>query len=70
MELCRIGEAFHGELVAHGRAAGVLADGFSARDFHAMAVDTALALEHGGRPSRADYDRRAAFVLSGICRSA
>jgi hypothetical protein len=35
-----------------------------------MAVDTALALEHGGRPSRADYDRRAAFVLSGICRSA
>ncbi|VXB58838.1 Regulatory protein, tetR family [Citricoccus sp. K5] len=68
MDLCRAGEAFHSELVAQGHAAGVLADGFTARDFHALTTDNALALEHGVRPSRADYDRRTAFVLGGICR--
>ncbi|WP_025272275.1 TetR/AcrR family transcriptional regulator [Haloglycomyces albus] len=70
MDLCHTGEAFHSELVAEGHAAGVLADGFTARDFQALATDNALALEHGGRPSRADYDRRTVFVLDGICRSA
>lgn len=70
MDLCRAGEAFHGELVAQGHAAGVLADGFTAHDFHALTIDNALALEHGGRPSRADYDRRTAFILGGICRPA
>lgn len=66
MDLCRTGEAFHSELVTQGHAAGVLADGFAARDFHALATDNGLALEHGVRPSRADYDRRTAFVLAGI----
>ncbi len=68
MDLCRAGETFHSELVAQGHAAGVLADGFTARDFHALTTDNALALEYGVRPSRADYDRRTAFVLGGICR--
>ena len=70
MDLCRTGEAFHSQLVAQGHVAGVLADGFTADDFHALTIDNALALEHGGRPARADYDRRTAFVLGGICRPA
>ncbi|GEK81399.1 TetR/AcrR family transcriptional regulator [Agrococcus baldri] len=70
MDLCRTGEAFHGELVAQGHAAGILADGFTAHDLHALTIDNALALEHGGRPPRADYDRRTAFVLDGIRRPA
>ncbi|TQL69785.1 TetR family transcriptional regulator [Nocardioides albertanoniae] len=68
MDLCREGEAFHAELVAQGRAAGVLADEVTAGDLHALTVDGALALEHGGRPPRADYDRRTGFILDGICR--
>lgn len=68
MNLCHAGEAFHRELVAQGHAARLLADGFTARDFHALTIDNALALEHGGRPPRADYDRRTAFVLGGIVR--
>lgn len=70
MALCHTGEAFHSELVAQGQAAGVLADGFTASDFHALATDNALALEHGVRPPRVDYDRRTVFVLGGICPSA
>jgi AcrR family transcriptional regulator len=70
MALCHVGGAFHDDLVAEGRAAGVLADGFTPGDFQALTLDNALALKHGGRPSRADYDRRTAFVLGGICRSA
>lgn len=68
MQLCRTGEAFHGDLAVQGHDAGVLAEGFTARDFHALATDNALALEHGGRPRREDYDRRTQFVLTGICR--
>lgn len=68
MKLCREGEAFHAELVAQGHAAGVLADGVTAGDLHAVTVDTALALEYGGRPPRADYDRRTGLILDGICR--
>lgn len=68
MELCRAGEAFHDELVGAGHAVGVLADEFTAPDFHALTMDNALALEHGGRPLRTDYDRRTAYVLDGICR--
>lgn len=70
MSLCHTGEDFHCELAEQGRAADVLVDGFTAQDFHALATDNALALEHGGRPARADYDRRTAFLLNGICRSA
>ncbi|MGP9538867.1 TetR/AcrR family transcriptional regulator [Brachybacterium sp. AOP43-C2-M15] len=69
MDLCRTGEAFHGELVTQGHAVGVLADGFMAGDFHALATDNALALEHGARPARVDYDRRTTYVLGGICPS-
>ncbi len=68
MELCHAGESFHDEVVAEGHAAGILAAGFEARDLHALTLDNALALEHGGRPARADYDRRTAVVLDGICR--
>ncbi|TQN32854.1 TetR family transcriptional regulator [Haloactinospora alba] len=70
MALCHVAGAFHDDLAADGHAAGVLAHGFTPGDFQALAFDNALALKHGGRPSRADYDRRTAFVLGGICRSA
>lgn len=68
MALCRQGGAFHDRLVADGRAVGVLADAVQPADFHALTIDNALALKHGPRPSRADYDRRTGFVLDGICR--
>lgn len=67
--LCHAGTAFHDSLVTQGRAAGVLADDFTPADFQALARDNALALKYGGRPARADYDRRTAFVLGGICAS-
>ncbi|WP_420039129.1 TetR/AcrR family transcriptional regulator [Gordonia sp. MP11Mi] len=70
LALCRVGSTFHDSLVADGRAAGVLVSGLTSSDFHALARDNALALKHGGRPPRADYDRRTAFVIGGICRSA
>lgn len=69
LALCHAGTAFHDSLVAHGQAAGVLAPDFTPEDFQALARDNALALKHGGRPTRADYDRRTAFVLGGICAS-
>jgi len=68
MALCHAGDAFHGELVAEGHAAGVLAPGLTADDFRAMATDNALALKYGRtRPSRDDYDRRTDLILGGIC---
>ena len=70
MALCHVGGAFHDDLVAEGHAAGVLVRGFTPGDFQALTLDNALALKYGGRPSRPDYDRRTAFVLGGICRSA
>lgn len=69
MALCRLGGALHGELVEEGRAAGVLAPGVTPDDFHALTIENALALKHGHRPPREDYDRRTAFVLGGICRT-
>lgn len=69
MTLCHVGGAFHDDLVAEGHAAGVLAPGFTPGDFQALTLDNALALKYGGRPPRADYDRRTAFVLGGICRT-
>lgn len=68
LALCHAGTSFHDCLVSQGHAAGVLAPGFTPEDFHALARDNALALKHGGRPLRADYDRRTAFVLGGICK--
>jgi AcrR family transcriptional regulator len=69
MALCHVGGAFHDDLVAEGHAAGVLVHGFTPGDFQALTLDNALALKCGGRPVRADYDRRTTFVLGGICRS-
>lgn len=67
LALCDAGTDFHDALVAQGHAAGVLVPDFTPADFQALARDNALALKHGGRPPRADYDRRTAFVLDGIC---
>ena len=67
LALCRAGTDFHDALVAQGHAAGVLAPDFTPADFQALARDNALALKHGGRPPRADFDRRTEFVLDGIC---
>lgn len=69
LALCHVATAFHDSLVVQGHAAGVLAEDFTAADFQALARDNALALKHGGRPPRADYDRRTAFALDGICAS-
>lgn len=69
LALCHAGTTFHDSLVAQGHAAGVLVHEFTAADFQALARDNALALKHGGRPPRADYDRRTAFVVDGICIS-
>lgn len=69
MALCHVGGAFHDDLVREGHAAGVLVRGFTPGDFQALTLDNALALKHGVRPSRSDYDRRTSFVLGGICRS-
>jgi AcrR family transcriptional regulator len=67
MRLCHLAGDTHDRLVREGRAAGVLAEGFTPDDFHALTIDNALALKHGARPSRVDYDRRTVFVLGGIC---
>ncbi|WP_446664789.1 TetR/AcrR family transcriptional regulator [Flexivirga sp. B27] len=67
MALCRAGERFHGELVDKGQAAGVLSLELRPGDFHALAIDTALALKYGNRPPQGDYDRRTMFVLDGFC---
>ncbi len=69
LDLCHAGADFHESLVAQGRAAGVLAHDVTAEDFQALARDNALALKHGGRPPRADDDRRTGFILDGICPS-
>ncbi|GGU43722.1 TetR/AcrR family transcriptional regulator [Nocardioides albus] len=70
MALCHVAGAIHDDLVAEGHAAGVLARGFTAGDLHALTLDNALALKHGDRPSRTDYERRTAFVLAGVCPEA
>ncbi|XKH56772.1 TetR/AcrR family transcriptional regulator [Citricoccus nitrophenolicus] len=69
LALCDAGTTFHDDLVAQGHSAGVLVHDFTSADFQALARDNALALKYGGRPPRADYDRRTAFVLGGICSS-
>ncbi|MFF8768359.1 TetR/AcrR family transcriptional regulator [Nocardiopsis dassonvillei] len=66
LEICRAAGEINGELVAAGRACGALRPEFEEDDLHAIVVDTALALKHGTRPPREDYDRRTAFLLDGI----
>ncbi|WP_238697898.1 hypothetical protein [Streptomyces sp. E5N91] len=39
---------------------------FTAGDLHALVRDNALALKHGERPAREDYDRRTRYLLDGI----
>ncbi|TCP42063.1 TetR family transcriptional regulator [Tamaricihabitans halophyticus] len=66
VRICHAGGAFNEELSAACRTAGVLRAEFKGDDLHALLHDNALALKHGSRPSRADYDRRTGFVLDGI----
>ena len=66
MEICRAGSEANEELVEAARDHAVLRPEFTAGDLHALFVDTALALKHGERPSREDYDRRTAYLLDGI----
>lgn len=66
LAICHAANEIYDELVAEGHAAGVLAAGFVSNDLHAVIVDTALALKHGEKPDRADYDRRTGFILAGI----
>ncbi|WP_018157859.1 TetR/AcrR family transcriptional regulator [Demetria terragena] len=67
MDICRAAGEMNAELIADGRAAGALHPQVGEADLHALVVDNALALKHGARPERADYDRRTGFVLHGIC---
>lgn len=66
MEICRAGSEANEEFVAAARASGALRPEFTAGDLHALVVDGALALKHGERPPREDYDRRTVYILDGI----
>ncbi|MBC9716028.1 TetR/AcrR family transcriptional regulator [Streptomyces sp. TRM66268-LWL] len=66
MEICRAGSRANEEFVAVARASGVLRPEFTPGDLQALVVDNALALKHGERPSRDDYDRRTMYLLDGI----
>ncbi|MFF1461968.1 TetR/AcrR family transcriptional regulator [Streptomyces sp. NPDC058330] len=66
MEICRVGSEANEEIVAAARAFDALRPEFTAADLHALVVDNALALKHGERPPRDDYDRRTMYLLDGI----
>ncbi|MEV4649634.1 TetR/AcrR family transcriptional regulator [Saccharopolyspora sp. NPDC049357] len=66
LEICRVAGEINEELIEVSRAAGALRAEFSADDLHALLHDNALALKHGTRPRREDYDRRTTFLLDGI----
>lgn len=66
MEICRVGGEANEEFVAAAQASGALRPEFTAGDLHALVVDNALALKHGERPARDDYDRRTTYLLDGI----
>lgn len=66
MEICRVGSEANEEFIAAARTSGVLRPEFTADDLHALVVDNALALKHGKRPPRDDYDRRTGYLLDGI----
>ncbi|GAA4866464.1 TetR/AcrR family transcriptional regulator [Saccharopolyspora cebuensis] len=66
MEICRTAGEFNEELIAAGRESGALRPDVTADDLHALVVDNALALKHGTRPHRDDYERRTTFLLDGI----
>ncbi|WP_435107402.1 TetR/AcrR family transcriptional regulator [Nocardiopsis synnemataformans] len=69
MEICRAAGEANDELVAAGRAVGALRSDFTVDDLQALITDNALALKHGTRPHRGDYDRRTTFLLDGIHRA-
>ncbi|MEV3965695.1 helix-turn-helix domain-containing protein [Nocardia sp. NPDC050193] len=66
VEICRAGTEVNDELVAAAHAAGVLRPEFTVGDLYALLHDNALALKHGTRPRRDDYDRRTTYLLEGI----
>ncbi|CAM3567572.1 TetR/AcrR family transcriptional regulator [Isoptericola cucumis] len=66
MAICHAAEEIDDELVAAGHASSTLRPEFTRDDLHALVVDNAIALKHGARPRRADYDRRTGFILEGI----
>ncbi|TWF96181.1 TetR/AcrR family transcriptional regulator [Saccharopolyspora dendranthemae] len=66
VEICRIGGEINDELIASGRASGAVRAEFTADDLQALVHDNALALKHGTRPRREDYDRRTAYLLDGL----
>ena len=66
VEICRAGSEANEELVAAARTSGALRPEFTASDLHALVHDNALALKHGRRPLREDYDRRTTYLLDGI----
>nr|WP_202560064.1 TetR/AcrR family transcriptional regulator [Streptomyces sp. SID5914] len=66
MEICRVGSVANEEFVEAARAGGALRPEFTAGDLHALVLDNALALKHGERPPREDYDRRTGYLLDGI----
>lgn len=66
MEICRVGSEANEEFLEAAQAVGALRPEFTAGDLHALVVDNALALKHGERPPRDDYDRRTTYLLDGI----
>lgn len=66
MEICRVGSEANEEIIAAAQAFNALRPEFTAGDLHALVVDNALALKHGKRPPRGDYDRRTIYLLDGI----
>lgn len=66
MEICRVGSEANEEIIAAAQAFGALRPEFTAGDLHTLVVDNALALKHGKRPPRDDYDRRTIYLLDGI----
>lgn len=53
-------------LVGQGRDAGVIRDDFTAADLYWADVANGLALRHGPKPSREDYDRRTRHLLDSL----
>lgn len=53
-------------LVQQGHDAGVLRQDFTAGDLYYADVANGLALRHGPKPSREDYDRRTRFFLDSL----
>ncbi|MCX2732625.1 TetR/AcrR family transcriptional regulator [Saccharopolyspora sp. NFXS83] len=66
MGICRAAGEMNDELIKAGRNAGALRPEFTADDLQALIHDNALALKHGTRPHRHDYDRRTRYLLDGI----